>query len=457
MLKQKKRMTRSVFVAFMMVLVVVVGVAYAQTGFLVDHFDAATQNLAVNSGGPTSANNAAGDTETSILGGERDATLDFVSGSGAISLDINAFGENKLLYGALPLARGQAEVTWDGNDGDATALDPTGLANEDLTDSSTKDGFHIRVEEADKDFDLDLTVYEDTDECSEYTISETDIISFPGKSYFVPFTDFTQGAGCGTGPAVFSSAGAVTLFIDGSAENGLDLVIEYVETNSRDFGDLPDGTGGTPDYSSLTTLANDGARHILGHIKLGAAIDGEADAQPSATANGDDAAGVDDEDGVTPTGNWSDGTGHVDVVVAGGSGCLSGFLDFWDGATIGPDGNFASANETIITNQHVTVGTNTFNFTLPTDAADSGAFFARFRLVPDDDGDGSCSDQALIGLKGQVYDGEVEDYLFNFDPTAVTLSDISARPQTNSTLLVIAAGMLLMVAVGWTLRRVRVR
>ena len=85
--KQKKRMTRSIIIVSIMVLVMVVGVAYAQTGLLIDHFDAETQNLAVNSSGPTSANSVGGDTEATILGGERDATLDFVSGSGAISVD----------------------------------------------------------------------------------------------------------------------------------------------------------------------------------------------------------------------------------------------------------------------------------------------------------------------------------------------------------------------------------
>ncbi len=42
-------------------------------------------------------------------------------------------------------------------------------------------------------------------------------------------------------------------------------------------------------------------------------------------------------------------------------------------------------------------------------------------------------------------------------PTAVTLSDISARPQTNSALLFVAVGLLLLVGAGWTFRRVRVR
>ena len=136
---------------------------------------------------------------------------------------------------------------------------------------------------------------------------------------------------------------------------------------------------------------------------------------------------------------------------------MTGFLDYWDGSVFGPDGDFADSGEIIVDRQPVVVGTNSFTFGLPAGAADNATFYARFRLVPDIDGDGSCTDQAAIGLRGQVYNGEVEDYEFNFTPTAVTLSDISARPQTNSALLIVAAGLLLLVGASWAVRRVRVK
>ncbi len=69
----------------------------------------------------------------------------------------------------------------------------------------------------------------------------------------------------------------------------------------RDYGDLPDvGAGvGSGDYQTLS--ARGGANHlIVPNLRLGAAIDAEADGQPGAAAAGDDAAGgtTDDEDAI---------------------------------------------------------------------------------------------------------------------------------------------------------------
>src|SRR5690606_8581721 len=58
-----------------------------------------------------------------------------------------------------------------------------------------------------------------------------------------------------------------------------------------DFGDAPESYG--------TLLDDDGPRHaIVPGLLLGELIDFEDDGQPSAAANGDDVAGLADEDGV---------------------------------------------------------------------------------------------------------------------------------------------------------------
>lgn len=115
----------------------------------------------------------------------------------------------------------------------------------------------------------------------------------------------------------------------------------------------------------------------------------------------------------------------VQVTIGGsGNGCLSGWLD-WN-----EDLDFAGADEQIIVNDFVTAGSSPiFSFDVP-DVAFGGpgrAFNARFRLVPDRDGDGSCTDQAAVTLTGTANGGEVEDYQWSFSPTAITLRDVEAK------------------------------
>lgn len=243
-----------------------------------------------------------------------------------------------------------------------------------------------------------------------------------------------------------------------------------------DFGDLPEGED--PYDYNMTTLANNGARHIPGELFLGSSVDDEPDGQPTQLASGDD-DNNDDEDGgvrisVAPD-YWKAGHGEVEVTVGGsGDGCFSGWMDIWnsngyneetglsDGA-LGADGDFedfgttdggVNWSEKIIINEPVTAG-NVYNFTfnLP---PDSGTYYmySRFRLVPEN-GDGECSTDtaaptAVNGtevvvvddtpdLYGLVTNGEVEDYVFLFQSTAVSLKDFTATPFKASTAVLVSS------------------
>ena len=159
------------------------------------------------------------------------------------------------------------------------------------------------------------------------------------------------------------------------------------------------------------------------------------DGQENATAAGDSG-----DDGIVRSGDWSDGTGNLNVSVAGGRGCLMGWLDYRNGSTpYNPDGDFNDTGETIINNQPVNTGVTAFSFSLPLNAANNAAWFARFRLVPDQDGDGDCTDQSALGLTGLAANGEVDDYYWSFSPTSIQLVEFSAR--TRLTLLVLVAGI----------------
>jgi hypothetical protein len=443
------RLSLVILVVLTIVLLPLAQLALAQSGVVIDEFSVLDPNLSVTPSTP-SASTTNGDTEASILGGERDSVLNFISGSGFIYLNVNTTLE-RLEYAASPGALGTAEITWDGNDDNATVLDYTGLSNKDLTDGGTKDGFHMRVEEADHDFDLELTVYTNSSDYSEYEVVETDSISPPGKSYFVRFDDFTD---VGNG-ASWNNVGAIVFFLDGNKETGLDLVVSFVETDSRDFGDLPSG------YNN-TVLADTGARHILGDLYLGTVIDGESDGQESGDADGDDTLDSnDDEDGVvrTPGVNWEPGTvgegkgGSVDVTVSGCSGTcyLSAWID-WDN-----DDDFADGGDKILADRAVTNGSNTdITFDIPDGTTVEGnSFYARFRLYPSSTG-GSASPT------GEVYSGEVEDYQWGFDPTAVTLTrldvtSVSSRSPVGAAAAALAFLTCGAVVSGALMRRRRVR
>ena len=214
---------------------------------------------------------------------------------------------------------------------------------------------------------------------------------------------------------------------------------------SADFGDLPVAYG-------LTKFSDDGARHSIGNVFLGSVIDSETDGWESGTANGDDEDGeVNDEDGIVrPTGsNWSDGSGEVLATVSD-YGCLTAWLDFTDGAVFGPDGSFDDSydviNELIIENQLLNPGETEVQFDLPPGAANNNAvFFARFRLVPAlGDGDPYCGDPPA--LTGFQEGGEVEDYAFVFGPTAITLTEFDASPNSGIPTIWLAALALLGIA-----------
>lgn len=234
-----------------------------------------------------------------------------------------------------------------------------------------------------------------------------------------------------------------------SAVSGRSIPISMV---CYDFGDLPEDPS-IPAYN-ITTNANNGARHIPGDIFLGASIDMEHDGQPNQLATGDDNNGGDDEDGgvriANPPEYWALGQGSVEVTVTGGKACLNAWMDVWNSTGLNPttneytgwvgsDGDFSDTgsgwSENVISNYPLNPGSNIVDFVLPIDAA-TYPVYARFRVSPDIGQDGDCSGQIVNGLAvssgeapgltGLVVDGEVEDYVFDFDSTAVTLNNFVA-------------------------------
>ena len=256
----------------------------------------------------------------------------------------------------------------------------------------------------------------------------------------------------GTSPLVLQWDGSSTPPLDPGLVQELRLGEFYVNVHSpafpggelrgqiisrllnEDFGDAPD-----PLYPTLRT--NNGARHpVGGPLFLGTCVDGDASAQPSALAIGDD-VGIgtntvgtcalgDDEDGVTlpPLLTGS-------PVFVGVSASLPGLLSRW--IDWNSNGSWADAGDQVFTNEPLNAGSNLLPLVIPPSATPTNQTFARFRL----------SSTGGLSFTGPAADGEVEDYAVRIigldfgdapDPRFPTLrSSNGARHAINGTPLIV--------------------
>ena len=160
-------------------------------------------------------------------------------------------------------------------------------------------------------------------------------------------------------------------------------------TAFSDFGDAPD--------TYKTSLANQGPRHKESDLFLGALFDNEGDAHVSAAADGDDLAGLDDEDGVTFSGQFIAGQ-TLDMIVnstvdaaASRFGILNVWIDFnGNGYFADPDTGVPDPGEHVVVQRFLSSSTETIALTVPAFIV-PGETVARFRLSPPGAGDSSTS------------------------------------------------------------------
>jgi len=164
--------------------------------------------------------------------------------------------------------------------------------------------------------------------------------------------------------------------------------INFGNQEQMDYGDLPQSFEGS----------NPASHGILEGFHLGTAVDADVGANSSLQANGDDATGINDDDGVVFIDNLVRGMDDVTMQVTASigdnsSGVLNAWIDF-DG-----DGVFDGANEQIVANLRLEEGVNSIDFAVPADAQ-VGASYARFRYGFENN----------LGPNGHSIGGEVEDY-----------------------------------------------
>ena len=356
----------------------------------------------------------------------------------------NTTDENQVFYG-YSTGQGQSGFGFDGNDGDFTIIpgdvfllgkfthynNPI-TANSilryvdlavtlSLTDPAATQTFNFTVELDETPNTYPCTYGATNGPCNDRVILPTSIpdqiINIGGVDYTLQITGFIPGS---TAACPATPAGTPTNVYT-TAESSNNYACMYGQIVTRyDFGDAPDTAG-------QTTLPT-GARHnitasgsYLGTVRG----DGDADGQPNATATGDDANFLDDEDGfVSMDTNWGDGSGFVNVSVTRGTitninrACVYAWIDW------GNDG-FGVGTDSPATGARTTSGNGslqlTFNSGLPAAGSFPSTAYLRLRVVSSTTG--SCP---TLGPTGLATDGEVEDYRLSFMPLAVDLASFTA-------------------------------
>ncbi len=176
----------------------------------------------------------------------------------------------------------------------------------------------------------------------------------------------------------------------------------------RDFGDAPDNP-----YPTL--LASNGARHRVGALFLGNAIDAEPDGQPNPPATGDDLnLAPDDEDGIRVIDPMVAGDTVRINVRSSGAGFLSAWIDYnrngaWE------------TTEQVFNCLPVVAGNQQFTTVIPATAT-AGWSYGRFRL----------GSNCVNSVKGYADSGEVEDYRFKLRPANMNnklhVMDVDGKP-----------------------------
>lgn len=215
-----------------------------------------------------------------------------------------------------------------------------------------------------------------------------------------------------------------------------------------DYGDLPDT------YHTLNS--NNGPYHEIGSLWLGNHIDNEWDGQESNNALGDDTHGStpDDEDGV-----FFDPS----AVVCRPGATLSFRVTINANPYDGPDGWIAawfdldrngsfSIEERTVLEAYYTTPQNIVQVTLPDDwDCKTDGLNARFRLYPK----ANYGSQPAMYPTGGASGGEVEDYHWTFNTTAVTLAGPAQAAGFAPLQLLAPVAALVTVTAGWVGSRKR--
>ena len=166
---------------------------------------------------------------TSIVGGEREATLIRNSGADPATLNFNSGAS-----GTLSVANGTggtslSTVVWDGSaDAGSLALDTLGLGGVDFTVGGLQNAFDLRVVANDFPAAITIDVYSGSD-ASTLTLNSTGLIPGPASvPLLFEFASFNTLSGAG---ADFTNIGAIVLTINATF-NATDIELDFFGTTT---------------------------------------------------------------------------------------------------------------------------------------------------------------------------------------------------------------------------------
>ena len=147
------------------------------------------------------------------IGGHRNLYVQLTTFGGGVSLGADSDWPGMLDFGANAASNGVFWVNWDGSNGNAAVLNPTGLGQIDLTSQGTATGITLAAGVDHDNGQLTLKVYSDAGDWSWATVSIPNTSDGSlGASTFVAFSSFNAGGGSG---ANFTKVGAIQLSISG--------------------------------------------------------------------------------------------------------------------------------------------------------------------------------------------------------------------------------------------------
>ncbi len=208
-------------------------------GRMIDEFD--SYQAVEASPPPNSAGVGSTRTDPTVLGGERDFRVEITAGSdqfSSVSL-ISAGGVLRLASGAMLTAN--ATIVWDGIDGDANAINYTGLGGLDFTvdGPNRMTGIRQSVGADHPNSIVKLRIYTDATHWSEFTNTVPQSVGGAIDTQVV--FDFSTPSSTGGGGADFTNVGAIEVtFVGVSAVDALISVAELVgvTTKTADFAAL---------------------------------------------------------------------------------------------------------------------------------------------------------------------------------------------------------------------------
>lgn len=194
--------------------------ANGTVGRVIDNFQSPGPSITATQGTPIAAFQTNLPTLETI-GGERDLRAEMTTGGPTDNVEFSA-ASNLLNLNPTINANGNYLATWDGPDGNANALNATGLGGVDLTSNGANTGISMRLQVDKANATVKIRLYTNAGNASEQTISNVSANVL--QNLYFPFTGFTTLLG---GGATFSNIGAIQLEVQSNV-TGMDGLVELV-------------------------------------------------------------------------------------------------------------------------------------------------------------------------------------------------------------------------------------